>query len=331
VRSISIIIPTWNGLKFIGQCLSSIDSQLSSGDEIIVVDNGSTDGTPAVVKRDFPRVQLLQLERNWGFAGGINHGLRRAQGAVLILVNQDVVLLPDCLRLIQARLQNTGSALLGGKLFYPDRQTIQHAGGIIQMPRGDSNHFGYRQIDRGVWNTPAEVDYVTGALFAFDRVLVNAVGLFDEGFYPAYYEEVDYCYRARAAGFPVICDPAIVALHYEAQATNPNSTEYYQAVHRGRLRFLLKHQSTAQFCAEFLPAEKRWLLDETSAGYRRILVHAYLHSMLTVPNLQAHHLLADPQTASVERLLKVLAQLSHYALSPHQGQSHGSECNGEEL
>ena len=83
---------------------------------------------------------------------------------------------------------------------------------------------------------------------------------------------------------------------------------------RGRLRFLLKHLTTEQFCAEFMPAEKRWLTELASAVYRRIQLQAYLHSMLAVPHLQAQHLLHDSAPNSAERLLGALERLSYACL-----------------
>ncbi len=313
---ISIIIPAWNGAAVIGACLESLAPQLQADDEIIVVDNGSLDGTPDQVARQCPAARVLRLEGNRGFAGGVNQGLLAASGDTLLLLNQDVVLRPGCLRTLHVRLQAEGPAIIGCKLLYPDGQTIQHAGGVIRMPRGEPDHYGYRQADHGQWDTSARVEYVTGAIFVFDRMVFTAVGLFDEGFYPAYYEEADYCYRAHAIGFPVIYEPAASAVHHEAQVYGQRSSVYLQAMARGRLRFLLKHQTTAQFCNEFVPAEMRWLSEVTSAFHRRILVHAYLHAMLAVPHLQAQGLLGAATTTSIEGLLTALEQLSHYALNP---------------
>jgi GT2 family glycosyltransferase len=200
------------------------------------------------------------------------------------------------------------------------------------MPRGEPDHYGYRQIDVGSYDQVTQPDYVTGALFVIDCRVFETVGGFDEGFFPAYYEEVDYCYRVREAGFPVIYEPGAIALHYESQTYGQQSNPYYQAMSRGRLRFLLKHQSTAQFCDEFALAERCWLAELSSDNYRRILVHAYLHSMLSMDSLQAQHLLTDPAASSVGRLLDALAQLSHYALRPTGGRpAIAPSCQGERV
>ena len=316
MKSFAFIIPTWNGAAFIGGCLSSLQPQLQPGDTVIVVDNGSVDGTPALVERQFPSVQVLRQDRNLGYGGGANHGMRHTRADAVVVLNQDLAFKEGCVSALRGRLELNGPAVIGGKLLYPDGLTIQHAGGILRMPRGEPDHYGYRQIDDGSHGQMREPDYVTGALFVIDRQVIATIGGFDEGFFPAYYEEVDYCYRARAAGFPIIYEPAGVAIHYESQTYGQHSNPYHQAMSRGRLRFLLKHLSTRQFCDEFIPAERLWLAEQPSEVYRRILVHAYLHSMLTVPRLRAQGLLADSATVTVEHLLKALEQLIQYALRP---------------
>ena len=311
MKTMAVVIPVWNGVALIGKCLASLVTQLQAGDEIVVADNASRDGTPEQVERDFPQAQVLRLGRNWGYGGGANRGLAQTQADAILILNHDVTFNSGCLAALRRRLELTGPAIIGCKLLYPDGCTIQHAGGTIQMPRGEPDHYGYRQVDDGRWDQVRELDYVTGALFVIDRMVCNTIGMFDEDFFPLYYEEADYCYRAREAGFPVIYEPAAVAIHHESQTYGQRSLTYHQAMSRGRLRFLLKHLSTEQFCDEFVPAEERWLTNLASPVYRRIQMQAYLHSMLAVPHLHAQHMLIDSSLKSVERLLGALGQLSH--------------------
>ena len=286
--SASIIIPTWNGLRWIADCLHSIERQHQPGAEIIVVDNASTDGTPDRVAGDFPQVTLLRLDRNYGFAGGINRGLVVAHGEVLILLNQDVVLRDGCLQALCARLAQSGPSIVGCKLLYPDGQTIQHAGGIIHYPRAESEHRGYGQLDDGRWDEVTPVDYVTGAVFAFNRQVLDALGRFDEGFFPAYFEETDYCFRARAAGFAVVCEPRAVAIHYESQSHDAESEAHHQAAQNGRLRFVLKNYHRDQILKDFIPAEMKYAreLPATLSFTRRVLAQAYFYTLLSLPELR---------------------------------------------
>jgi GT2 family glycosyltransferase len=295
----SVIIPTWNAGALIDGCLASISGQLAADDELIVIDNASHDGTPDHIAARYPQVQLVRLPENLGFAGGINRGLQRAHGDELILINQDVALRAGCLAALSAQLA-AGPAIVGAKLLYPDGVTVQHAGGLITWPRALPNHYGYRQIDDGRWDEVKEVDYVTGALFAFNRPVLEAIGLLDEGFYPAYYEEVDYCYRARAAGARVIYEPAAVALHHETQSIDQRSPAYHQAMERGRLRFVLKHGPPGRLFGDFFPAELDYVQQVPADFARAVCVPAYDEVLKNLPPLPSD------RAASIVHLLRQL-------------------------
>lgn len=319
----SIIIPTWNGLRWIGDCLRAIDDDQLH--EIIVVDNGSHDGTPDLVAHEFPHVQLIRLPYNKGFAAAINSGLKVAHSHNLILLNQDVVVRVDCIPMLLQRLVQNGPAIVGCKLLYPDGKTIQHAGGVIDYPRADPHHHGYRQFDDGRWDELREVDYVTGAVFAFDRAVLDAVGSFDEAFYPAYYEEVDYCFRARAAGFAVWYEPSAVAIHYETQSSDRRGIVYHRAMQRGRLRFVLKHRSVAEICEAFEAAERAYLLNAPIAYRRQVLSRAYGHALLNLPAKSERGALDDAVTL---RVIETLSRLQQAAINGTSGQE-GNKMNDQ--
>ncbi len=278
---ISCIIPAWNGAEWIATCLQSVLGQTHPGDEVLVIDNGSTDGTPDRVAQDFPAVTLIRLTHNTGFAGGLNCGLRLAHGETLISINQDVVLRAGCLSALRQRLA-AGPAVAGAKLLYGDERTIQHAGGRIIFPRCDPDHAGYRQIDEGQFDQARLADYVTGALFAFSRLILDTIGLFDEDFYPANYEEVDYCFRARAAGFPVWYEPQATAIHYESQTQDRRSQSYEQTMQRHRVRFAIKNLTSEQLRQQFFPAELAWLLEQPVSFTRTVMAPAYYRLLLSV-------------------------------------------------
>ena len=303
--STSFIIPAWNGIIWINPCLESLHRQSETDDEIIVVDNGSTDGTADEVALHFPAVNLVRLTANTGFAGAVNVGLRAARGDVLVWVNQDVVLQENCVTAVRQRLACASPAIVGAKLLYPDGRTIQHAGGFIHFPRGEPGHYGYREIDEGQFDEARPVDYVTGALLAFPRQVLNAVGLLDEGFFPANYEEVDYCFRARAARCLTWYEPAAVAVHHESQTQEKRSARYHQVMERNRLRFVLKHWTPAQWQSEFFPAERTFLQLADRSFASAVLAPAYRHTLLHLPDLP--WLLSD--AAARRAVLQALSEL----------------------
>ncbi|MCS6802716.1 MAG: glycosyltransferase family 2 protein [Chloroflexota bacterium] len=253
--ALSAIVLFWNGAPFVSACLTALLTQTLRDLEIIVVDNASTDDTAALIQRAYPQLPLLRTERNLGFAGGMNVGIRAARAPLVVLLNQDVVLDPDCLeRVAAAFAEDARIGAVGAKLYFPDRLTLQHAGGYLDQPLALGHHYGYGEIDAGQHDTPRDVEYVTGAVLGVRRAALDEVGLLDEQFWPGYFEEVDLCRRLREAGWRVVYRPEAVAVHSESASLGRNSDRYYTAYHRGRLRYQLKHLATGQWRA-FVAAE----------------------------------------------------------------------------
>ncbi len=302
---ISVIVLTWNGLHYLEDCLSSLLAQDYPAFEVIVVDNGSTDGTPEWMAEHFPDVRFIRNERNLGFAGGNNAGLRAARGDLLVLLNNDTEVHPGWLAALADTCADPAVGVAGCKLLYPDG-TIQHAGGFIYGPRGEAQHVGRFAEDKGQFDQLAEVDFVTGAALAISRAALQEIGPLDEGFSPIYYEDVDWCYRARAAGYRVVYQPAAVVTHHESKATTLESHRHKFILNHGRVRFLFKHRPLEQLLDEFGPAELAWIrsLDRTeeTMGARR----AYLVTLLVLPGILAFR---GGSEAEAEALAGLLADL----------------------
>lgn len=267
----SVIIPVWNGRRHLSDCLDALLGQDYPSFEVIVVDNASSDGSADLIAESYPRVQVIRNERNLGFAGGCNVGLRAANGSVLILLNQDVVVQSGWLLALVDGLEEQGVGIVGAKLLEPDGRTLSHAGAYLELPLGMGVHIGSGETDRGQYDIPRDVEYVTGACLAFPSEVVADIGLLDEDFYPAFYEDVDFCWRAREAGWRVKYEPRAAALHDEASSTRHDwlSRHYYH--YRNRMVFILKHFTPAQIASEFVPAEQERIsslpADELRAGH----------------------------------------------------------------
>jgi GT2 family glycosyltransferase len=285
----SVIIPVWNGRQHLPACLDALLAQDYPDFEVIAVDNASTDGSADFVARNYPKVRLIRNKRNLGFAGGCNVGLRAAQGDILMLLNQDTSVRPGWLQVLAEALQEPGVGVAGCKILYPDGKTIQHAGGWIEWPWGLARHHGQGEQDTGQWDVSRSVEYVTGAAMAFRRDVLDQVGLLDEGFWPGYFEDSDFCFRVRETGYEVWYIPDAVLVHKEnTSLTDPLAIS--RACQRGRLRFLLKHMSPYRFLAEFVPAEEEGELPGIWGQERS---HAYFEAMPMVVSLLHHRWQAD--------------------------------------
>ncbi len=280
----SIIILSWNGMSYLGPCLDAVLAQDYPDFEVIVVDNGSADGSADFVATRYPQVRLIRNARNLGFAAGSNIGLRAAAGEVLVLLNQDTEVCPGWLAALVTALQDPTIGIVGCKLLYPNG-TIQHAGGRIVDSRGSARHIGRDEIDEGQYDAIQDVDFVTGAALALTRTTFACIGPLDEGFMPAYYEDTDWCYRTREAGLRVIYCPSAMAIHYESASSVTSSYTHQVNFHSGRLRFLFKHLKLEDLWASFVPAESEGIQNLGPGGELEALRQAWMNLLLSLPDI----------------------------------------------
>jgi GT2 family glycosyltransferase len=280
--TVSIIIPLYNGAALIPACLNAVLPQVQEhgNAEVIVVDNASTDNWEQALAPFKAAIRHHRLSFNTGFATAVNVGIQLSRGEIIILLNQDAIVQASWLNALLARFEaSPQAAIVGSKCMRADG-TIDHAGGIIRLPLFYTAHFGLGEPDLPPYNQPYQPDYVTGAALALRRALLDRVGWFDQGFYPAYYEETDLCLRARDAGYEVWYEPAAVVLHQSNQMPlEQMSIERIAAFHRNRLRCLIKHTESGRIgevlrnveVAELESPQAVGLLTGRAIAYRDLL------------------------------------------------------------
>ena len=197
---ISVVVVTWNGRRYVEPCLAALAAQREVDAEVIVVDNASTDGTAELVRERFPRVRIVGLQQNRGFAGGNNAGAREARGAFVAFLNNDTV--PDAGWLGSLRRgidPEAGFHLATSRIVYMhDASIIDSAGdGLFRWGGAFKRHHG---APAGSASTSAEVFGVCGAACLLSKAIFDELGGFDEEFF-ASHEDVDLSYRARLRGY----------------------------------------------------------------------------------------------------------------------------------
>ncbi len=276
--SVTIIVLNWNAGGFLPDCLTALLDLNYPNFQVVVVDNNSSDDSVEMVRRSFPHVELIGSPTNRGFAAGNNLALRQTDTDFVVLVNPDVIVDADWLHhLISPMQADETIGITGSKLFYPGRTLIQHAGGYITSPQALPGHYGLREADSGQHDVPRDVDYVIGASLAVRREVIEQIGLMDEDFF-LYYEECDYCLRARRAGFRVVYVPEATAVHIESVTVTRNNIAYFQTYHTSRWRYLFKHWPIAIILAETIPVEAAWL-DTLPPVHRQGASHAYVATL----------------------------------------------------
>lgn len=220
-RPVWAVVLAFGEYEYTRECLRALLALDPPADRVLLVDNGSPDGTPERARAEFPGVEVLALGENRWFAGGVNAGLSRALGAgagSVLLVNNDLVLERGALGVLTGALEaDPRRGAVSPKIFTfepPDR--IWFAGGTVQRGFALIRHRGLGKKDDaliGSGDGPRPVDYVSGAAALLSRNALERTGLLDES-YVIYVEDVDWSARARRAGFVLWYEPAARAWHH---------------------------------------------------------------------------------------------------------------------
>jgi GT2 family glycosyltransferase len=241
LETVSIIIPVFNEVNYTRSCLDELLKTLPHNfrGEILIIDDASSDNTPQVLETYASadnRIKLLRNLENAGFIESCNHAAEKASGEILVFLNNDTLPKPGWLPpLLRVLREKPDAGAVGGKLIYPDG-TLQEAGGVIFSDGSGCNFGKYdKAANAPLYSFLREVDYCSGALLATIRKLFLEQGGFDVRFKPAYYEDVDYCFRLRAKGYRVYYQPESVVIHFEGASSGTDITagiKRYQSANR---------------------------------------------------------------------------------------------------
>jgi GT2 family glycosyltransferase len=302
----SVIVLSWNGMAYLEDCLDAVVEQSYPDLQIVVVDNASNDGSASFVERRYPEVRLIRNDRNLGFAAGNNVGLRAADGELLVLLNQDAVVQPHWLGELADSFADAKVGVAGCKILRPDGRTIEHAGGYFTWPLGLAFHHGDGETDQGQYDELRKVEYVTAAAMAIRRSTLQHVGLLDEGFYPGYFEDLDYCRRARESGYDVVCVPGARVVHEGSSSFSRTVQGKPYAVFRGRFRYILKHYDPAAIAEQFVPFQLS-RLPQMGGHELRALTLGCTDAQMMWPSIVGARQLDDDAFDRVARALRELA------------------------
>ena len=207
----SFVIPTWNGKHLLEECLPSLKEQRDQDFEVIIVDNGSDDGTIPFLKREYPQIKVINLKEKSGFAVPVNRGAQAAKGQYIVLLNNDVVLDPLWLTNLTKRLdQNKEIGFCACLMLDKDGEKVDSA--------GDGFSWWGRVYPIGKGKDPKDYQEeklifgACGGASIWRKEVFNTVGYLDEDFY-AYYEDTDLSFRAQLAGFKCLYVPSAFCYH----------------------------------------------------------------------------------------------------------------------
>lgn len=238
---VSVVIVNWNGKHLLAECLDSLYRQTFKSHEIIVVDNGSRDGSPEYLRSEHPGVRLISLPTNTGFAGGSNAGIRAASGKYIALLNNDTRTDPAWLTELVGTAEGTPQAGMWASkiLSYSDPGVIDNVG-LLLYRDGLARGKGRLEPDSGQYDQRAEALFPSGCAGLYRRQMLDEVGILDEEFF-AYADDVDLGLRGRLAGWGCLYVPSAKVYHRYSSSSSTYSPFKAFLVERNRLWVLIKY------------------------------------------------------------------------------------------
>jgi GT2 family glycosyltransferase len=251
---ISVVIISFNGMEFIDDCLrSTYDSLAGREYEIIVVDNGSSDGTPDLIKANYAQSRLICNETNLGFARAVNQGLDESRGEFIFILNQDTRIVDDAIpKLVGRMIYEDNIGTIGPKFIGFDGRLQSTA---RSFPRYRDLFFEYTGLSRlfpksrifSNWKmgwfdheTERPVDQPMGAALMIRRGVLDKIGKFDVGF-GMFFNDVDFCRRVKDAGYVNLYYPEAVVRHYVGGSTRRDKSRMIIESHRSMYRYFKKY------------------------------------------------------------------------------------------
>ncbi len=289
---VSVVIPSFNTREVLLRALASFQQTVDGvASEVIVVDNGSSDGSADAVAEKFPEVKLIRNVGNRGFACAVNQGLRAARGSYYLLLNSDTEMgAPFLGTLIRHLEAHADVAVAAPRLLNGDGSD---QGTARTFPTWSAYLFGRRSPLSRLWpqnpfssrylvgrhrrdTVPFDVDIVSAACMLVRAEAVGQIGLLDEGFF-MYWEDEDWCRRFRRAGWRVCCVPSVSVVHHEGASSQLLRRRLIVEMHRGAYRYFQKHHARGRWwlappvaVALIVRAAALLAVDVVHAGMRRL-------------------------------------------------------------
>ncbi|WP_199624230.1 glycosyltransferase family 2 protein [Paenibacillus alkalitolerans] len=254
---LSIIIVNYNTRQLTLDCISSLlQSETSYKYEIVLVDNGSSDGSVNAVRSQFPSVNIIVNTENVGFSKANNQGIQRATGRYVLLLNSDTVVEPSTLSaMIDFMDRNPDVGTSGCKLVLPDGTldeackrgfptplaSFYYAFGFSRRFPNEPKYNQYKLSHLNP-NEVHEVDCLVGAFMIVRREVIQQIGGLDENFF-MYGEDIDWCYRIKEAGWKVVYYPKTTVIHYKGASSRRKPLKIIYEFHRAMVLFHRKHYS----------------------------------------------------------------------------------------
>lgn len=309
--TVTLVIVTYNSSDVLPACAASlVQLTVVGGCELIIVDNASHDESVAVARQHFPSAQIITNTQNRGFASAVNQAVVAGTGRIVATLNPDTEVAPMWLTaLVDALDRDPQIGIVGSAITDPRDGHMLHNGGEYDAITFRTTH--HAEVNQ---TSEADVDYVTGAGMAMRRSDWQRLGGFDEGFFPAYFEDLDLCLRVRAGGQRCLFVPQAQLRHHESTATGKQSGAFYFYYHRNRWRMISKALAMGHLATDFVQCEAQALC-ATNILDRSV---ALLVARMGLPTPQA----GLPDESSQTAILQIGKRLAPLVGDAYQDPAH---------
>ena len=223
----SVVIPNWNGLRFLPVCLDALAAQTYPNVEVIIADNASTDGSQAFIRQNYPAVVLVELPENRGFTGACNAGMQAARGAYVSLLNNDTEVDPGWVAaVVDAFERHPDAGIVASKMLLFDKRDHIHTAGDFFTVDGRAGNRGVWQRDDGQFDAEEYVFSACGGSSTYRRVMLDQIGLLDDDFFFSL-EDIDLGWRAQLTGWRCLYTPRAVVYHHLSATGGGVTASYY--------------------------------------------------------------------------------------------------------
>ena len=294
--NLSIITVNYNGIKDTCELIDSIP--FNDEMEVIVVDNASANNEASVMEEKYPYIKVIRSDRNLGFAGGNNLGIRFALGKYIFLINNDTIFKDFNIQPLIDRLESSPKigAVCPKIRFSWDNKTIQFCGYTpLSKITVRNKSIGFGEADNGQYNTPHSTPYAHGAAMMIKKAVIDEVGLMPECYF-LYYEELDWSMMITRAGYEIWYEPSCTIFHKESQTTGQNSPLRTYYITRNRLLLVKRNwkgitKYLSYFYLIFLVASRNIIRNLVQGNYGNIKsiskgIHDFCNSKFSVINSQ---------------------------------------------
>jgi GT2 family glycosyltransferase len=312
METISVIVLNYNGKRYLDDCLCSLKSQTYSSFEVIVVDNGSTDFSHEYIKAQYPWVKLLRNEKNLGFAGGTNTGIKQARGEYILTINNDTKVEKNFIKCLKQPMESDQRVgMCASKMLFPDGKI--NSTGICISRSGAAWDRGMFEQDNGQYNRREEVFGPCAGAALYRKEMLDEIGLFDEDFF-LYMEDVDLAFRGRLAGWSCIYVPEAVVYHHHGGTAGTGSDLSVYYGNRNVIWYVLK-----DFPARLLITSLPFILARNLAvipyyvlrGQGRVILKSKLDALIGTTKMlnKRRDVVRRARDTEIERFVKTWADM----------------------